>query len=524
MNEQLIEEGVKLILQGLGEDITREGLVETPKRVAIYCKQLFGGYEIDPKQYLKIFHEPNLIDKNMVVVEAPIYSFCEHHMALFHGHIYIGYIPHEKVIGISKLVRIARVFAKRLQIQERLTAEIADFIQQHLSPLGVAVHIKAEHTCYSDDTEILTDSGWKLFKELTDKDLVAQATNEDIPLISFVKPINRQCFYYSGNMIRFKNLCVDLLVTPEHRMVFQTQWQGYNNYQYDIKKAKDLLNKSIFIPQAGKWIGCNIKDVIIGNKIINGDVYCKFMGWYISEGWSGKVTCKDKKQGYKMVITQKEGDNANDIRKVLNKMPYNYWEVDSKGIIQFCISNKDLYEHLFVFGKSKDKYIPKIIKNSTPEQINLFLNEYVKGDGYITPNQNIYLTTTSVNLINDLQEILIKTGRTGKISVLEYNGSVSYRIWVGINKNKSSRYKTLISKGQAQLEEYEGNVYCCSVPTGIIVIRRNNQTAISGNCMSVRGVRTPGSKTITTSLKGLFKTDAIVRQEFMTYISMESNK
>ena len=147
MNEQLIEQGVKLILQGIGEDITREGLVETPKRVTKYYKQLFGGYEIDPKQYLKIFNEPNIKDKNMVVVESPIYSFCEHHMALFHGHVYIGYIPHEKVIGISKLVRIARVFAKRLQIQERLTAQIADFLQEHLSPLGVAVYIKAEHSC-----------------------------------------------------------------------------------------------------------------------------------------------------------------------------------------------------------------------------------------------------------------------------------------------------------------------------------------------------------------------------------------
>lgn len=145
-DQKKVEEATRLLLEGFGEDLNREGLKETPKRVAKYWKQVLGGYDEDPNQHLKIFNEDA---KDMVVVEAPIYSFCEHHLALFHGKIYIAYIPNGKVIGISKLVRIARVYAKRLQIQERLVKEVADFLEENLSPLGVAVYIKAEHTCMS---------------------------------------------------------------------------------------------------------------------------------------------------------------------------------------------------------------------------------------------------------------------------------------------------------------------------------------------------------------------------------------
>ncbi len=145
-NFKKMEEAIKLFLVAIGDDSTRDGLKETPKRVAKYWEQILNGYNEDPKKHLKIFKSDT---DDMVVVEAPIYSFCEHHIALFHGKIYIAYIPDGKVIGISKLVRIARVFAKRLQIQERLVKEISDFLAKHLSPQGVAVHIKAEHTCMS---------------------------------------------------------------------------------------------------------------------------------------------------------------------------------------------------------------------------------------------------------------------------------------------------------------------------------------------------------------------------------------
>lgn len=145
-NFEKVKKSCELFLEGIGEDLTRDGLKETPQRVAKYWEQVLNGYDEDPRRHLKLF---NAEGKDIVVVEAPIYSFCEHHVALFHGKIYIAYIPNDKVIGLSKLVRIARVYAKRLQIQERLGNQIANFLEKNLSPQGVAVHIIAEHTCMS---------------------------------------------------------------------------------------------------------------------------------------------------------------------------------------------------------------------------------------------------------------------------------------------------------------------------------------------------------------------------------------
>ncbi len=140
-----IQEAVRMILVAIGEDVNREGLKETPARVARMYADVLNGQFLEVEPYLKTFTEKT---RNMVIVkDVPIYSFCEHHLALFQGKLHVGYIPDGKVIGLSKLVRIARVFAKRVQIQERLTDQIADALQAALLPKGVMVYIEAEHTC-----------------------------------------------------------------------------------------------------------------------------------------------------------------------------------------------------------------------------------------------------------------------------------------------------------------------------------------------------------------------------------------
>ena len=142
-----VKEATRQLLIGLGEDPERDGLKDTPDRVAKMYDKILNGYDEDPKQHLKLFKDDS--DEMVVVSNIPIFSYCEHHLALFRGTCAIAYIPQGKVIGLSKLARIARVFAKRLQIQERLTRNIADFLEKELSPLGVAVVIEAEHTCMS---------------------------------------------------------------------------------------------------------------------------------------------------------------------------------------------------------------------------------------------------------------------------------------------------------------------------------------------------------------------------------------
>lgn len=146
MDKNKIQEGVKLILEGIGEDIHREGLLETPDRIARMYEELAAGYTDDATKHLqKRFH----VDNNDMVLEKDIhfYSFCEHHMLPFYGNAAIAYIPNGEVVGLSKIARTVEVFAKRFQLQERLTAQIADVFMEELNPQGVMVLIEAEHMC-----------------------------------------------------------------------------------------------------------------------------------------------------------------------------------------------------------------------------------------------------------------------------------------------------------------------------------------------------------------------------------------
>lgn len=146
MDREKIMEGVRLILDGIGEDVTREGLLETPERVAKMYEELAGGYTDSASTYLAKRFD---VENNDIVLEKDIefYSLCEHHMLPFYGRVAIAYIPDGEVIGLSKMARTVEVFAKRLQLQERMTAQIADAFMEELNPKGVMVMIEAEHMC-----------------------------------------------------------------------------------------------------------------------------------------------------------------------------------------------------------------------------------------------------------------------------------------------------------------------------------------------------------------------------------------
>lgn len=148
MDKQRIERAVREILEAVGEDMSREGLQETPSRVARMYEEIFSGLESDPKEHLKIFNEQGRRDELVLVKDIPLYSVCEHHLLPFIGKADIAYIPKNgRIIGLSKFARIVDSFARRPQVQERLTGQIADFLYENLEPLGVAVFIEAEHLC-----------------------------------------------------------------------------------------------------------------------------------------------------------------------------------------------------------------------------------------------------------------------------------------------------------------------------------------------------------------------------------------
>jgi GTP cyclohydrolase I len=148
INEAAIQSATTTIIEAIGEDPTREGLLETPRRVAEMYTELFSGITMDPTEELNVGYE--LGHREMVIVkDIPFYSMCEHHLLPFFGVVHIGYIPDEtgRVVGISKLARVVEIIARRPQIQERMSTQIADAISEGIRPQGVAVVVQAEHMC-----------------------------------------------------------------------------------------------------------------------------------------------------------------------------------------------------------------------------------------------------------------------------------------------------------------------------------------------------------------------------------------
>ena len=144
----MAEDAVRTLMSYMGEDIAREGLLETPHRVAKAYGEWFAGYQQDPADLFKVFEDgAEGADEMVLLTDIPVFSHCEHHITPIVGVAHVAYIPKDKIVGISKLARVVALFARRLQVQERLTNQIADAIQNHLDPLGVAVVIRAKHFC-----------------------------------------------------------------------------------------------------------------------------------------------------------------------------------------------------------------------------------------------------------------------------------------------------------------------------------------------------------------------------------------
>ena len=169
IDQRKIERAVLSIIEAIGEDPNREGLVDTPKRIAeMYC-ELFMGIGFEPKEELTVSYEEG--HREMVILrDIPFYSMCEHHLLPFYGMVHIGYIPKGSIVGVSKLARVVETLSRRPQLQERLTTQIATAILEALEPDGVAVVIEAEHMCMTmrgvkkPGTNIITSATRGLFR------------------------------------------------------------------------------------------------------------------------------------------------------------------------------------------------------------------------------------------------------------------------------------------------------------------------------------------------------------------------
>ncbi|EEO26630.1 GTP cyclohydrolase I FolE [Helicobacter winghamensis] len=164
------QELIRTIFDCIGEDRNREGLLDTPKRVVKSWEHLYSGYKSDPKEILGRVFTEGACDEMVVLKDIEFYSVCEHHMLPFFGKVSIGYIPDSKVVGISKLARLVEVYSRRLQIQEKMTAQIADTLMEVLQPKGVMVVAEAKHMCMvmrgveKQNSQMLTSAIRGLFK------------------------------------------------------------------------------------------------------------------------------------------------------------------------------------------------------------------------------------------------------------------------------------------------------------------------------------------------------------------------
>jgi GTP cyclohydrolase I len=147
-DEQKAQKAIKLLLESFGEDLGREGLRRTPERVVEFYKEVLSGYDVDPSKLVSKCYITEDHEEMVLIKDISFYSLCEHHLLPFFGKVHVACIPKkDKIIGVSKLVKLVEVFAKRLQLQERLTKQVADVIMQFLEPHGVVVVVEAEHLC-----------------------------------------------------------------------------------------------------------------------------------------------------------------------------------------------------------------------------------------------------------------------------------------------------------------------------------------------------------------------------------------
>ena len=360
-------------------------------------------------------------------------------------------------------------------------------------------------SCYSDDTEVLTKAGWKLFKDVDmDNDLFATRNME-------TKKFEWQKAHYyhvadwdsdtMGDMIHFKTRSLDVLVSPNHRMLVDSlpRCMGGSRHRKGeiIVKAGELADAvmgkltNVALPATSVWEGREIETFHLDKTSIrsedidwSGDDYCAFMGMYLSEG----SFAKDGKNVY---ITQKETSKGYEpfktlLTRILGKEPCYTGK-------NFVIAKKPLRNYLSQFGHALDKFVPDGIKNATPRQLEIFWHYYMLGDGHYEHGgkrsrmTRQRISTSSTRMAGDLQEIAQKMGYSASIHTdSRHRDCIMSNDRVIKGENCHERYVVSLRTSKKQLirvhkEAYKGKIYCVSVPNEILYVRRSGQPTWCGN-------------------------------------------
>lgn len=347
--------------------------------------------------------------------------------------------------------------------------------------------------CFDDKTEILTENGWKLFKNLDKSEKVATLKDGyleyDYPTHYVAKP-------YNGVMYHGYNTSIDFMVTPTHRFYVKSQ-KGF----WKFKTINDISPTGDCVPSTCLWRGNKQEEfefpVVtsswhtgkgrlcekVYNRKINMSDFVAVLGIYLAEG----STYKDYKT-YRTVISQKKVHIRKHIEELLDNCNIKY-RVNG---FNYTIDDRQIYEYFSQFGKQVDRFIPKEIKNLSVEYLEILFKWLILGDGNVQGNQ-IKFYSSSKTLIDDMQEIAIKLGYSANVSIKSKKGDkswfardnrfIEYRndLWqILIRKSKFKRFASS-KKNYISQKEYNGIIYCVSVPSGIIKVRRNGKEIWSGN-------------------------------------------
>jgi hypothetical protein len=347
--------------------------------------------------------------------------------------------------------------------------------------------------CFSDDTEILTrDGGWLLFSELTGDELVATLDEGDELVYAPIREV--MSYDYEGEMYRVYNNAIDLLTTPNHQFYVESG-KGFRKF----KRIDDPTILGDKIPATCWWQGVEPRKFVLPvvdydrntrldidrNLEFAVDDWCAFLGIYLSEG----STFSDGHGNYRVTISQTKPAICEDINELLTRMELHYRYDANPG--NFVISNKQLFEYCRQFGLQHERYVPVECKGYSRGLLSILRDWLVKGDGNLNGNNTLSYATTSRRLAGDFQELLIKTGYSGNMSVRHNSGGMIrgrpinstrplYCVYRRLSKFKHFRDT---EESYVSQEEYSGKVWCVDAGSHVIKVRRNGKEAWCGNSL-----------------------------------------
>ncbi len=435
------------------------------------------------------------------------------------GAILLGYSDDRVNKAVSQQLSRGSLFSLPNKLETKLAeklieiipcAEQVRFLKTGSEATSAAVRIARASTgrdgivaCYDSETEILTKDGFKKFDDIAEDEVVA-TLNPETNNLEYHQIQRKIKYHHNGKMVHFKGKSLDLMVTPDHK-IYRRFKRGDGSTYFKTEDAQNRINKKTFtqMTTSCNWNCSDIETVSIPslpllpasrrngmlhkNTISKGitkfpiDLFVRFMGWYLSEG---SCVCQERGR-YEVVISQSEKNKqkSNEVFSIIEQMGF---KAHRNGH-HIVFSSKEMVKYLSQFGHCRDKHIPYWLKQLPPKRLILFIDAIIKGDGTFENGNIRKFYSTSSQLIDDMQEVLLKSGysstvklRTSPSSIINGRHICSGEIYhLSIATNE---YKDKVKGGLATEVDYNGHVHCVTVTNHIVLVRRNGRIVWSGNC------------------------------------------